>query len=162
MPALAVGSFTLQQCFVTPVLSRLQVEYTTDQATVTWALTVYLLAASVATPLLGRAGDTWGKKRMFVLALVGMAAGALGAALAPSIGWLLAARAVQGAAGAVLPLSFGILRDVSRPERLSSGVSLMTSTTVVGFGLGLVLAGPVVDTLGVRWLFWLHWPSAAG
>ncbi|MET7391963.1 MFS transporter [Dactylosporangium sp. NPDC005572] len=153
--ALAVGSFTLQQCFVTPVLSRLQVEYSTDQATVTWALIVYLLAASIATPLLGRAGDTWGKKRMFVVALGGMAAGAFGAALAPSIGWLLAARAVQGAAGAVLPLSFGILRDVSRPERLSSGVSLMTSTTAVGFGLGLILAGPVVDTLGVRWLFWL-------
>lgn len=153
--ALAVGSFTLQQCFVVPVIAQLQIEYGTSQATATWVLTAYLLSAAIATPLLGRAGDTVGRKKMLLLALVLLAVGSLGAALAPSIGWLLACRVVQGASGAVLPLSFGILRDVSRPERLSRGVSLMTSVTALGFGIGLVLAGPIVDLLGIRWLFWL-------
>ena len=153
--ALAVASFTLQQCFVVPVIARLQVEYDTTQATATWVLTAYLLSASIATPLLGRAGDTVGRRRMLLVALALLAVGSLGAALAPTIGWLLVCRFVQGASGAILPLAFGILRDTSRPERLSSGVSLMTSVTAMGFGIGLVVSGPIVDLLGVRWLFWL-------
>jgi predicted MFS family arabinose efflux permease len=153
--ALSVGCFTLQQCFVVPVIARLQVEYDTSQTTATWVLTAYLLSAAVATPLLGRAGDTFGRKRILLVALVLLAIGSFGAAVAPTIGWLLAARVVQGASGAMLPLAFAVLRDVSRPERLSSGVRLMTSVTAVGFGVGLVVAGPIVELLGVRWLFWL-------
>ncbi len=153
--SVSVGCFTLQQCFVVPVIAQLEVEFGTDQATTTWVLTAYLLSAAVATPLLGRAGDTYGRKPMLLGALALLALGSLAAALAPTIGWLLLARVVQGASGALLPLAFGILRDVSRPERLSSGISLMTSVTAVGFGLGLVVAGPIVDVLGIRWLFWL-------
>lgn len=153
--AAAVACFTLQQCLVVPVLARLQIEFGTSQATVTWVLTAYLLAASVATPLLGRVGDTVGRKRVLVAALGALALGALVAALAPTVEWLLVGRALQGAAGAILPLSFGILRDVVRPERLSRGIRLITSITAMGFGLGVVLAGPLVDLLGVRCLFWL-------
>ena len=150
----AVSAFALLQSLIVPVLARIQVEYDTDQSTVTWVLTAYLLSASVATPLLGRVGDVVGKKRMLVLTLGALAVGSLTAALAPSIGWLIAARVVQGAGGGVLPLSFGIIRD-EFGERMTGALSVLASLTAVGFGLGIVVAGPIVDLLGYHWLFWL-------
>lgn len=150
----AVSSFALLQSLIVPVLAQIQVEYDTDQSTVTWVLTAYLLSASIATPLLGRVGDVVGKKRMLVATLAALAVGSMMAALAPSIGWLIAARVVQGAGGGVLPLSFGIIRD-EFTERMTDAVAILASLTAVGFGFGIVVAGPIVETLGYPWLFWL-------
>ncbi len=150
----AVSAFALLQSLIVPVLARIQVEYDTDQSTVTWVLTAYLLSASIATPLLGRVGDVVGKKKMLVVTLGALAVGSLAAALAPSIGWLIAARVLQGAGGGVLPLSFGIIRD-EYGEKMTGALSVLASLTAVGFGLGIVVAGPIVELLGYHWLFWL-------
>src|SRR3954470_22058281 len=107
--AVSVWSFVLLQSLTVPVLTTIEAELNTDQTTVTWVLTAYLLSASICTPLMGRIGDVVGKVRMLVIALVILAVGSLAAALAPSIGWLIAARALQGIGGGVLPLSFGII-----------------------------------------------------
>jgi MFS family permease len=152
--AAAASSFALLQSLIVPVLARIQVEFDTSQTTVTWVLTAYLLSASICTPLLGRIGDVVGKVRMLVVALGVLALGSLAAALAPSIGWLIAARVLQGVGGGVLPLSFGIIRDEFR-ERMTMALSVIASLTAVGFGVGIVVAGPIVDSLGYRWLFWL-------
>ncbi|WP_205474369.1 MFS transporter [Nocardioides sp. SYSU D00038] len=153
--ALAVSSFALLQSLVVPVLAQIQVELDTDQSTVTWVLTAYLLSASICTPLLGRVGDAVGKKRMLVITLLALALGSLVAALAPSIGWLIAARVLQGAGGGVLPLSFGIVRDEFHGERMGTALSVLASLTAVGFGVGIVIAGPIFDLLDYHWLFWL-------
>ena len=79
----AVGSFALLQSLVVPVLGQLERELDTNQTTVTWVLTAYLLSASVSTPLLGRLGDVVGKKRMLVLTLTALSVGSLMAALSP-------------------------------------------------------------------------------
>lgn len=150
----AVTSFALLQSLIVPVLALIEQEYDSSQSTVTWVLTGYLLAASVATPLLGRLGDVVGKKRVLVVTLVVLALGSLLAALAPSIGWLIAARVVQGAGGGVLPLSFGIVRD-EFTESMNAAVAILASLTAVGFGVGIVVAGPIVAVLGYHWLFWL-------
>ena len=152
--AVAAASFSLLQSLIVPILSTLQTEYATDQSTVTWVLTGYLLSASVATPLLGRLGDSIGKKRVLVGALGALAVGSVAAALAPTIGWLIAARVLQGLGGGVMPLCFGILRDEFR-ERMQSAISVIASLLAVGFAGGLVLAGPVVDAVGISGLFWL-------
>jgi MFS family permease len=152
--AVAASSFALLQSLIVPVLATIQVEFETSQTTVTWVLTAYLLSASICTPLLGRLGDVVGKVRMLVIALVVLSLGSLAAALAPSIGWLIAARALQGVGGGVLPLSFGIIRDEFR-ERMTMALSVIASLTAVGFGVGIVVAGPIVDSLGYRGLFWL-------
>lgn len=151
----AVSSFTLLQSLIIPVLSVIQARFETDQTTVTWVLTAYLLSASVCTPLLGRIGDKVGKKRMMVVTLVALSVGSLLAALAPSVGWLIAARVVQGAGGGVLPLSFGIIRDEFDPERRGGALSVIASLAAVGFGFGIVMGGPIVEGLGYTWLFWL-------
>ncbi len=152
--AIAVSSFALLQSLVVPVLATIQAEYDTTQTTATWVLTGYLLSASIATPLLGRVGDVVGKQRVLVATLVALAVGSLAAALAPSIGWLIAARVVQGLGGGVLPLSFGIARD-ELGGRVTGALSVLASLTAVGFGVGIVVAGPIVDGLGYHWLFWL-------
>jgi MFS family permease len=152
--SISVSSFVLLQSLTIPVLARIQAEMGTDQTTVTWVLTAYLLSASICTPLLGRIGDVVGKRKMLVVTLVALSVGSLAAALAPSVGWLIAARVLQGAGGGVLPLSFGIIRDEFR-ERMNGALSVLMSFTAVGFGVGIVIAGPIVDSLGYAWLFLL-------
>lgn len=153
--AVAVASFALMQSMTVPVLPRIELEFNTSQSTVTWVLTAYLLSASVFTPIIGRLGDAYGKERMLVFSLICLSLGSLLAALAPSIGVLIAARVITGIGGGVLPLSFGIIRDEFPAHRVAGAVSLVSSLMAVGFGLGIVVAGPIVSWLGYHWLFWL-------
>src|ERR671933_1525639 len=92
-------AFALQQTMVVPALPTLQRELHTTPTWVTWVLTVFLLVASVATPLLGKLGDQHGKERLLVISLGLFLIGSLGAALAWNIGSLIVFRVVQGAAG---------------------------------------------------------------
>lgn len=153
--AVAVSSYSLMQSLTIPVLSEIETQLETDQNTVTWVLTAYLLSASVFTPIMGRLGDAYGKERLLVLSLVALAAGSLLAALASSIGVLIVARIVQGVGGGVLPLAFGIIRDEFPHHKVGGAVSVVSSLLAVGFGAGIVLAGPIVSGLGYHWLFWL-------
>ncbi len=153
--AAGIGAFALLQSLVVPVLTTVQHELHTSQDTVTWVLTAYLLSAAIMTPILGRIGDMFGKKRVFVATLVALAVGSLLAALAPSIAVMIVARVIQGFAGGMLPVAFGIIRDEFPAERVPGAIGLLASLTAIGAGLGIVLAGPIVDALSWRWLFWL-------
>src|SRR3954453_11831725 len=150
-----VSSFSLLQSMVNPVLPTIEAALGTDQATVTWVRTAYLLSASVFTPIIGRVGDKVGKHRMLVVALGALAAGSLLAAVASSIGVLIAARVIQGIGGGVLPLTFGIIRDEFPREKVASAIGTAAALLAVGGGFGLVLAGPIVDALSYHWLFWI-------
>lgn len=153
--SLGIGAFTLLQSLVIPVMSTIQQDLGTTQAGVTWVLTAYLLSASVATPIIGRIGDLYGKERVFVAALVALAVGSLLAAIAPNLAVMILARVVQGIGGGVLPLAFGIIRDEFPAHRVTGAVGTLASLSAIGGGLGLVLAGPIVDVLSYRWLFWI-------
>lgn len=153
--AMGVLSYSTIQSMVGPVLDTLRVQYGTSQDAVTWVVTAYLLSASVFTPIAGRAGDIFGKKRMFVVALLLLAAGSLVAALAGNFGVLITGRLIQGMGGGTLPLGFGIVRDVFPSHKVAAMVGSLASLTAVGGGLGSVLAGPIVSGLGTAWLFWL-------
>jgi EmrB/QacA subfamily drug resistance transporter len=149
------ASYAMLQSLIAPVLTTIQANLHTSQNSVTWVLTAYLLSASIFTPILGRVGDKVGKERMLVVALLALAAGCLLAAVAPSLGVLIAARVIQGAGGAVLPLSFGIIRDEFPAAAVPSAVGTLSGVIAGGGGLGIVLAGPIVQLLGYRWLFWI-------
>jgi EmrB/QacA subfamily drug resistance transporter len=140
---------------IAPALPAIQRELHTTTTGVTWVLTIYLLTASIATPVLGRLGDMFGKERVLVAVLVMFALGSLVAALSHSIGVLVAGRAIQGFGGAVFPLSFGIIRDEFPPERVAAGIGLISATFGIGGGAGLVLAGVIVDHLSYEWIFWI-------
>jgi EmrB/QacA subfamily drug resistance transporter len=151
--AAASASFTILQSLVNPVLPTIQHALHTTPGTVTWVLTAYLLSASVATPVLGRAGDLAGRTRTLVLAMSALALGSALAALAPSVGWLIAARVLQGLGGAIFPLAFGIVREEYPPHRVAPAIGGLSGMIAAGGGVGIVLAGPIVDGLGWRWLF---------
>ncbi len=150
-----VSAFSMLQSMVNPVLPTIQAALDTDQRTVTWLLTAYLLSASVFTPIVGRVGDKVGKERMLVVALSALAVGSLIAALAPTIGVLIFARVVQGIGGGVLPLTFGIIRDEFPSERVAGAIGTAAALLAVGGAFGLVIAGPLVEALSYHWLFWL-------
>jgi EmrB/QacA subfamily drug resistance transporter len=153
--ALGTGAFALLQSFISPVLPLLETTLHTNQNTVTWALTAYLLSASVFTPILGRVGDMIGKEKVLVAVLTTLAVGSVLAALATSIGVMIVARAIQGVGGGVIPLAFGIIRDEFPREKVAGAVGTIAALLAVGGGLGLVLAGPIVDALDYHWLFWI-------
>jgi MFS family permease len=92
---------------------------------------------------------------VFVAALAALAAGSVLAAVAPNLAVLIVARVIQGIGGGALPLGFGIIRDEFPAEKVAGAVGILAALTAVGGSLGIVLAGPIVDALGWRWLFWL-------
>ena len=150
---LAGLAYALQQTMVIPALPTLQRDLHTTTTWVTWVLTVFLLVASVATPILGKLGDQYGKEHVLVVALVIFLAGSVGAALAWNIWSLIAWRALQGAGSAVFPLAFGIIRDEFPREKLGVAIGLISAVFGIGGGFGIVLSGLIVDHLSWRWLF---------
>ena len=150
---LAGIAYALQQTMVIPALPTLQHDLHTTTTWVTWVLTVYLLVASVATPVLGRLGDQYGKGRLLVIALAIFLIGSAGAAAAWNIWSLIAWRALQGAGAAVFPLSYGIIRDEFPREKVGVAIGLVSAVFGIGGGFGIVLSGLIVDNLSWRWLF---------
>ncbi|MEA2157104.1 MAG: hypothetical protein QOE11_3244 [Solirubrobacteraceae bacterium] len=151
----AALAYALSQTMVAPALPDIQRTLHTSTTSVTWVLTAYLLSASIATPIVGRFGDMFGKERILVYVLGAFAAGSLVCALSHSIGVLIAGRAIQGIAGAIFPLAFGIIRDEFPRDRVGTGIGLISATFGIGGAAGLVLSGVIVDNLSYEWLFWL-------
>jgi EmrB/QacA subfamily drug resistance transporter len=150
---LAGMAYALQQTMVIPALPTLQRDLHTTTTWVTWVLTVFLLVASVATPILGKLGDQYGKERVLVIALLIFLTGSIGAALAWNIWSLIAWRALQGAGAAVFPLSYGIIRDEFPREKVGVAIGLISAVFGIGGGFGIVLSGLLVDHFSWRWIF---------
>src|SRR5207237_2028704 len=104
---------------------------------------------------MGRLGDMYGKKRVLVVTLSGLAAGSLLAAVVTSLPLMIVARTIQGLGGALFPLAFGIIRDELPRERVAGAIALVSGILGIGGGLGIVLAGPILQHLSYHWLFWI-------
>ncbi|HEX4564033.1 MAG TPA: MFS transporter [Solirubrobacteraceae bacterium] len=140
---------------VVPALPTIQHALHTTETGVTWLLTAYLLAASVGTSIVGRLGDMYGKERLLLMTLLVLIAGTLLGALSNSLGPLILARALQGAAGGIFPLAFGIVRDEFPRERVAGSIGFLSAILGVGGGVGIVLSGVIVEHLDYHWLFWI-------
>ncbi|ADP82730.1 MFS transporter [Pseudofrankia inefficax] len=152
--ALGAGAYTVLQSMVLPALPTIQRDVHTSQVTVTWLLTAFLLSASIATPILGRLGDLFGKRLMLLIVFTALSVGSLLAGVSNSIGLLIIARVIQGLAGAIFPLSYGIIRDEFPPARVPAAIGLMSAMLGIGSGLGIVLSGPIINAFSWHWLFW--------
>ncbi|MCD6726381.1 MAG: MFS transporter [Solirubrobacteraceae bacterium] len=158
--ALPGFSFALINTLVAPALPEIQRELGVSAISVGWVMTVQVLAAAVSTPIVGRLGDMHGKDRVLVAALAACALGSLLAAVSTSIEGLIAGRALQGLAGATFPLAFGIVRDEFPPSQVGTGIGLASATWGLGGGVGLVIAGPLVNVNGYGSLFWFSFAAA--
>jgi EmrB/QacA subfamily drug resistance transporter len=150
---IAGTAYALQQTLVVPALPTLQHDLHTTTTWVTWVLTVFLLVSSVATPILGKLGDQYGKERLLVIALAVFLVGSAGSIFAWNVWSLIGARALAGAGGAVFPLSFAIVRDEFPREKMSVAIGVISAMFGVGGGLGIVFSGVIVDHASWRWLF---------
>jgi EmrB/QacA subfamily drug resistance transporter len=157
LAVLALGglSYAMLSSLVVPALPTMQHELHTTETGITWLLTGYLLAASVGTAIIGRLGDMYGKERLLLWTLAILTFGTLLAALASSLTVLIAARAIQGVAGGIFPLAFGIVRDEFPAEKVAGGIGLLSAILGVGGGAGIVLSGVIVEHLDYHWLFWI-------
>src|SRR5262245_66661790 len=104
----------------------------TDESGVTWTLTAYLVSAAVFTPLVGRLGDIYGKRRLLVVALLAFAAGSVVAAVSASLWVVVSGRVIQGVGGGIFPLCFAMLRDEFPRARLDRGLGLMSACHGLG------------------------------
>jgi EmrB/QacA subfamily drug resistance transporter len=153
--ALASLAFSVAQTAVIPALGDLTTSLDTDATGAAWTLTGYLLAAAVATPVAGRLGDMFGKRRMLVLSLVLFGLGAVVSAIGDTLEVVVAGRLLQGLGGGIFPLCFGIIRDEFPRERVAGGIGLISAILGIGGGLGLVSGGLLVDAFGFQVIFWM-------
>ena len=152
---LAGVSFALSQTLVIPALPDIAANVNASPAAASWILSGFLLSASISTPIVGKLGDVYGKGRVLTLVLLLFAVGGVVCALAHSIAVLIGGRVIQGVAGGVFPLAFGIIRDTFPPDKVASGLGLVSAILGIGAGIGLPLSGVIADGIGVQWLFWI-------
>lgn len=157
VPVLAFGGtlMAVMQTVVIPLLPDLPRLTGASPGAVSWMVTATLLSGAVLTPVLGRAGDMYGKRRVLMAALGLMTIGSVVCALSDDIAVLIAARTLSGAASAVVPLSISILRDELPPERRGGAVALMSSTVGIGAALGVPLAALIVQYADWHVMFWV-------
>jgi MFS family permease len=157
LTVLAIGgiAYAMLSSIVVPALPTMQHALHTNVTGITWLLTSYLLAASVGTAILGRLGDMYGKERLLLATLAILVVGTLLGAVSSSLALVIVARFIQGAAGGIFPLAFGIVRDEFPREKVAGSIGLLSAILGVGGGAGIVLSGVIVEHLNYHWLFWI-------
>ncbi|MGW0207225.1 MFS transporter [Streptomyces sp. NPDC003233] len=156
VPVLAFAGIVVavMQTLLVPVIKDLPQLLHTAPSNATWVLTSTLLSGAVATPIMGRLGDLYGKRRMLILSVAVMVVGALVSALTSQLLTMIVGRTLQGFAMGAIPLGIGLMRDMLPRERLGSAMALMSSSIGVGGGLALPAAALVAQHTDWHVLFY--------
>ncbi|MFD3838473.1 MFS transporter [Streptomyces sp. NPDC058642] len=145
---------SLMQTLVIPIVPELPRLLDAPASDTAWAVTATLLAAAVATPVVGRLGDMFGKRRMLLISVVMLIAGSVVCALSDSLVPMIIGRVLQGLASGVIPLGISIMRDELPAERLAGSTALMSASLGIGGALGLPAAALIADNFSWHVLFW--------
>ncbi|GAA5045958.1 MFS transporter [Streptomyces similanensis] len=156
VPVLAFAGIVVavMQTLLVPVIKDLPQLLDTSSSNATWVLTSTLLSGAVATPIMGRLGDLYGKRRMLIVSLTVMVAGALVSAFTSALLPMIVGRTLQGFAMGAIPLGIGLMRDMLPREKLGSSMALMSSSIGVGGGLALPAAALVAQHTNWHALFY--------
>ncbi|MHA7126758.1 MFS transporter [Janibacter indicus] len=146
---------SLQQTMVLPLVPELPDLIGTTAGNASWMVTATLVAGAVATPVISRMADMYGKRRMILVTLAIVALGALVGAFAPSLPFLILARALQGMGMALVPVGIATMRDELDPEQVPLAVALMSATLAIGAGVGLPLGGYLAQVFDWHVVLWL-------
>src|SRR5271170_21476 len=141
------------ETMVIPGAPTIERYFGTTASTVSWITSAFLIVGSAVSPLMGKLGDSYGKKRMFLAALVFYTAGVGLAGLSPSIYFLIAARAIQGIGFAIVPLALAIIAETFPRERIAAAQGIISATFAVGAAAGLVIGAYIVQDFGWQWAF---------
>lgn len=151
-----VMTLAVLQTMVVPIVGTIGIQLGVSTTAAGWVLTANLLAAVIATPVIGRLADLHGKRPVLIGVLTVVLAGSLLAALTDSLTWLLVGRVLQGVSYALFPIALAVLRDEMPPRALVGSMSILSGTLGVGGGFGLVLTG-LLTANGADYhrVFWL-------
>ena len=161
LPATILGSSLsfIDGSVVNVALPALQESFDASLGVMQWVVNGYMLTLASLILLGGSAGDRFGRRRVFIVGLLGFTAASLACALAPSALWLIVARFVQGAAAALLtPTSLAIIGAAYSGEARGPAIGTWAAAGALTTALGPPLGGWLVDTVGWRWIFLINLP----
>ena len=159
LASLGVFMTALDTLVVTTALPVLRHDLHAGLADLEWTVNAFNLAFACFLLTGAALGDRFGRRLMFVVGLAIFTAASAAAALAPSIGALIAARAVQGAGAAIVtPLTLTLITAAFPPERRSAAIGLWGGIMGLAVAAGPVVGGAVVNGLSWHWIFWLNVP----
>lgn len=124
-----------------------------DSIGIGWLITGFTLVATASAAVLARLGDIFGRKRILLFCLAGAMCGSLVSAMSDSLLGIIVGRSLQGTAGAILPLCYGMTREYFPKARVSMVIGIIAATAQAGGGIGLVLGGLIVDHLTWHFIF---------
>ncbi|MFC5337382.1 MFS transporter [Leucobacter denitrificans] len=140
---------------VVPIQARLPELLNASRDDTAWVLTATLLASAVVTPISGRLGDMYGKRRVILALLIVTMCGSLVIALTSNVAIVIAGRALQGAMSGVIPLGIAVMRDVLPASRVDSAIAMMSATLGVGSAVGLPASALITEYADWHALFWV-------
>ncbi|HEX2589129.1 MAG TPA: MFS transporter [Gaiellales bacterium] len=155
----ALFMVVLDNLVVTTALPTIQRSLDASIQDLEWTVNAYTLTFAVLLLTGAALGDRFGRRRMFAAGLALFTASSAAAAVAPSVDWLVAARALQGTGGAlVLPLTLTILSDAVPPERRGLALGFWSAISGFAVAIGPLVGGAVVEGISWQWIFWLNVP----
>ena len=124
-----------------------------------WTVNAYTLAFAVLLMTAAAVGDRFGRRKIFAIGLGVFAAGSAACALAPNVGALIAARAVQGTGAAmIMPLALALLSAAVPPQRRGWAMGIFGAVTALAAVVGPVLGGAITQGIAWQWIFWVNVP----
>lgn len=141
------------ETMVVPALPKIQDEFGVTAAVTSWVTSAYLIVGAITSPLFGKLGDRYGKKKIYLIAIsfYTLAVGLAG--FSPNIYFLIGARAIQGFGYAVFPLAIAIITDLYPKERLAWAQGILSATLAIGPAIGLLIGSYIVEDLGWPYAF---------
>jgi len=157
--SLALFMTTLDNLVVSTALPSIRRSLGATVESLEWTVNAYTLTFAVLLLTGAALGDRFGRRRMFMVGLSIFTGASALAALSPSVGALVAARAVQGAGAAlVLPLTLTLLSEAVAPERRGLALGIWSGVSGLGVALGPLVGGAVVQGISWHWIFWINVP----
>src|SRR4051794_28555428 len=161
--SLALFMVVLDTLIVTVALPSIRRALGASLQQLEWTVNAYTLAFAVTLIPGAAIGDRFGRKRTFLAGLALFTASSAAAALAPGAGELVAARALQGAGGAIVaPLTLTLLAEAFRADRRGAALGIWSGISGMGIAIGPLVGGAVVDGLSWQWIFWINVPLGLG
>ena len=160
--SLALFMVVLDNLVVTVALPSIKHAFGASVQSLEWTVNAYTLAYAVLLLTGAALGDRFGRRRMFLVGLGVFTVASAGAALAPSTGLLIAARAIQGAGAAIVtPLTLTLLAEAYPAERRGIAIGVWSAIGGVAVALGPLVGGAVITSLDWHWIFWINVPVGA-
>jgi EmrB/QacA subfamily drug resistance transporter len=149
----------LDSLIVSTALTEIGRDFNASIEALEWTVNAYLLSFAVLLMTASAIGDRLGRRRVFAAGLGLFVAASAACALAPDIGWLIAARSVQGVGAAILmPLALTQVSAAFPPERRGWALGIYSGVTALSTVIGPIVGGAVTQGLAWRWIFWLNLP----